>query len=148
MKSHEQVLLDKLRASGLEVIGVAGVVSPPSVGQAWKAVANFEVTPVAKTPLVGAGTAQRLNSLWLEHAEESGVIAEDGSFLVTVVSTGSHEIGWVRVRWTSDADVSRLVDDQEQVEFIGRSLSGHRLVGVTAEEYDYWVVSLPMAPPT
>lgn len=70
------------------------------------------------------------------------MLAEDDSFLITAVSTGSRDVGWVSVRWTPEVDVSRLVDDQGRVEFIARSLSGHHICGVTAEEYEYWIVSL------
>lgn len=39
---------------------------------------------------------------------------------------------------------SRLLDDQGRIEFIARSLPGGHICGVTAEEYDYWVVSLAL----
>ncbi|MET7734297.1 hypothetical protein ABZT02_23430 [Streptomyces sp. NPDC005402] len=147
MSQHEKVLLEKLQASGLEVIEITGNQSPPSVDQAWMTIANFEVRPTASTPLEGEGVASRLNSLWLRNARLSGVISEDGSFLITIVSTGSHEIGWVCVRWMPEFDVTRLIDDQGKVEFIARSISGHHVCGVTAEEYEYWIVSLDVSEP-
>ncbi|MEU5809921.1 hypothetical protein [Streptomyces sp. NPDC047718] len=55
--------------------------------------------------------------------------------------------GWSRAPrspWTRAADVSRLVDDQGRIEFIARSASGDHICGITAEEYDYWVVSLAL----
>ncbi|MFE3857333.1 hypothetical protein ACFXPN_40130 [Streptomyces griseorubiginosus] len=147
MSRHEKVLLEKLQASGLEVIEISDNQQFPSVDQAWMAIANFEVRPVASTPLEGEDTTSRLNSLWLQNARLSEVISEDGSFLITIVSTGSHEIGWVRVRWTPEFDVSRLIDDQGKVEFVARSISGHHICGVTAEEYEYWIVSLDVSEP-
>lgn len=147
MSRHEKVLLEKLQASGLEVIAISGNQSPPTVDQAWTAIANFEVRPVSSTALEGEDIASRLNSLWLQNARLSGVISEDDSFLITIVSTGSHEVGWVRVRWTVEFDVSRLIDDQGKVEFIARSISGHHICGVTAEEYEYWIVSLNVSEP-
>lgn len=82
--------------------------------------------------------------MWLDHARPGGVIGEDGTFLLTAVVTGSAAVGWVRVRLTGTADVSRLLDDQGRIEFIARSLPGGHICGVTAEEYDYWVVSLAL----
>ncbi|MEU4732294.1 hypothetical protein [Streptomyces sp. NPDC023588] len=48
------------------------------------------------------------------------------------------------MRLTDRADVARLVDDQGRIEFIARSRSGAHICGITAEEYDYWIVSLTL----
>ncbi|MER6911307.1 hypothetical protein ABT354_06515 [Streptomyces sp. NPDC000594] len=97
---------------------------------------------MATAPLSGPGRS--VHDLWLRHARDGGIFEEDGTFLVTAVTTGSHEVGWVSVALTATADVSRLRDDQNRIEFIARSNSGHAICGVTAEEYDYWVVSLSL----
>jgi hypothetical protein len=144
MDSRKMVLFEKIRASGLKVIGLCESASGITVDAAWRLIANFEVEPSATVPLEGDNTAPYMNRLWLQLAQDSGVIADDGSFLITVVTNGSRELGWVEVQLTPEADISRLRDDQGRVEFIARSQRGHYVCGVTAEEYDYWIVSLPV----
>ncbi|MCX5403314.1 hypothetical protein OHA37_05390 [Streptomyces sp. NBC_00335] len=142
MRTSEDALLDLIRSSGLEVEAVWGNDPGPSVDAAWRAVAGFGVEPSASVAL--EGDLGGVHELWLEHARRGDVIGEDGRFLLTAVVTGSSGVGWVRVRLTDTADVSRLVDDQGRVEFIARSRSGGRICGITAEEYDYWIVTLSL----
>lgn len=140
MPASEDNLIELIRSSGLAVEAVQGNEPGPSVDTAWRAMAGFGVEPSATLPL--KGELGGVHQLWLDHARLGGVIGEDGTFLITAVVTGSAAVGWVRVRLTDTADVSRLLDDQGRIEFIARSLSGGHICGVTAEEYDYWVVSL------
>ncbi|MFE1556557.1 hypothetical protein ACFW6V_16440 [Streptomyces sp. NPDC058734] len=143
MRTGEDGLLQLIRSSGLGVVAVHGNGPGPSVEAAWRAVAGFGVEPVAAFPLeADRGGVHRV---WLRHARQADVLDDEGAFLLTAVVTGSSAVGWVRVRLTGRADVSRLVDDQGRIEFIARSLSGHRICGITAEEYDHWVVSLDLA---
>ncbi|MFF3859515.1 hypothetical protein [Streptomyces sp. NPDC002209] len=142
MPTSEDNLIELIRGSGLEVDAVQGNEPGPSVDTAWRAMAGFGVEPSASLPL--KGELGGIHRLWLDHARHAGVVGEDGTFLLTAVVTGSSAVGWVRVRLTDTADVSRLVDDQGRIEFIARSPSGDHICGVTAEEYDYWVVSLDL----
>ncbi|WP_442807264.1 hypothetical protein [Streptomyces sp. NBC_01294] len=114
----------------------------PSVETAWRAMAGFGVEPSASFPL--KGDLGGVHQMWLEHARRADVIGVDGTFLLTAVVTGSSGVGWVRVRLTDSADVARLIDDQGRIEFIARSSSGDHICGITAEEYDYWIVSLTL----
>ncbi|GAA3378477.1 hypothetical protein [Streptomyces racemochromogenes] len=142
MRTGEEGLLELIRGSGLVVEAVLGDVPGPSVDVAWRAVAAVGVEPAAVFPLEGDHAG--VHALWLRHALQGDVIGDDGTFLLTAVVTGSAEVGWVRVRLGGSADVSRLVDDQGRIEFVARSRSGHRVCGITAEEYGHWVVSLDM----
>ncbi|OKK15637.1 hypothetical protein AMK16_27450 [Streptomyces sp. CB00455] len=142
MPTSEENLIELIRSSGLEVDAVQGNEPGPSVDTAWRAMAGFGVEPSATLPL--KGELGGVHQLWLDHARQGGVIGEDGTFLLTAVVTGSAAVGWVRGRLTDTADVSRLLDDQGRIEFIARSSSGRHICGVTAEEYDYWVVSLAL----
>ncbi|MCX4959215.1 hypothetical protein [Streptomyces virginiae] len=142
MRTSEDNLVELIRSSGLEVDMVQGNEPGPSVETAWRAMAGFDVGPSASFPL--KGDLGGVHQLWLEHARRADVIDEDGAFLLTAVVTGSSDVGWVRVRLTDSADVARLVDDQGRIEFIARSSSGDHICGITAEEYDYWVVSLTL----
>ncbi|WP_405439405.1 hypothetical protein OG373_19475 [Streptomyces avidinii] len=139
MRTSEDNLVELIRRSGLEVDTVQGNEPGPSVETAWRAMAGFGVEPRASFPL--EGDLGGVHLLWLEHARRAKVIDDDGTFLLTAVVTGSSEVGWVRVRLTDSADVARLVDDQGRIEFITRSGSGDHICGITAEEYDYWVIS-------
>ncbi|MEU3771979.1 hypothetical protein AB0F11_01945 [Streptomyces sp. NPDC032472] len=140
MRTSEDNLIALIRSSGFEVDAVQGNEPGPSVDMAWRAMAGFGVEPVASLPL--KGDLEGVHQRWLQRARQTEVFGEDGTFLLTAVVTGASEVGWVRVRLTDTADVSRLVDDQGRIEFIARSQSGHHLCGVTAEEYEYWLVSL------
>ncbi|MFD5412904.1 hypothetical protein [Streptomyces nojiriensis] len=142
MLTSEDRLIELIRSSGLEVDAVQGNDPGPSVTTAWRAMAGFGVEPRASFPL--KGDLRGVHRAWLEHARRAGVVGEDGTFLVTAVVTGSSDVGWVRVRLTGTADVSRLVDDQGRIEFIARSASGHHVCGVTAEEYDYWIAGMDL----
>ncbi|KPI20888.1 hypothetical protein OV450_7728 [Actinobacteria bacterium OV450] len=142
MPTSEHNLIELIRRSGLEVEAVEGNDLGPSVDAAWRAMAGFGVEPSATFPL--KGELGGVHQLWLDHARQTGVIGADGTFLLTAVVTGSAAVGWVRVRLTETADVSRLLDDQGRIEFIARSSSGGLICGVTAEEYDYWVVTLSL----
>ncbi|MFK0254654.1 hypothetical protein [Streptomyces sp. NPDC090445] len=142
MRTSADNLIEHLRGSGLAVDAVVGNGPGPSVEDAWRAMAGFEVEPSASFPLDADRAG--VHGLWLDHARRAGVVGDDGTFLITAVVTGSREVGWVRVRLTGAADVSRLVDDQGRIEFIARSASGDRVCGITAEEYGHWVVSLAL----
>ncbi|MFB6811692.1 hypothetical protein [Streptomyces sp. NPDC056387] len=142
MRTSEGNLVALIRDSGFEVDAVQGNEPGPSVDTAWRAMAGFGVEPVASFPL--KGDFEGIHQLWLQHACQTEVIGEDGAFLLTAVVTGASEVGWLRVRLTEAADVSRLVDDQGRIEFIARSQSGHRICGITAEEYEFWLVSLDL----
>ncbi|MFI5544776.1 hypothetical protein ACIA6E_13490 [Streptomyces sp. NPDC051815] len=142
MRTSEDNLVELIRSSGLEVDTVQGNEPGPSVETAWRAMAGFGVEPSASFPL--KGDFGGVHQMWLEHARRADVIDDDGTFLLTAVVTGSSEVGWVRVRLTDSADVARLVDDQGRIEFIARSSSGDHICGITAEEYDYWIVSLTL----
>ncbi|MER6316644.1 hypothetical protein ABT237_23200 [Streptomyces sp. NPDC001581] len=142
MRTSEDNLVELIRSSGLEVDTVQGNEPGPSVETAWRAMAGFGVEPSASFPL--KGDLGGVHQMWLEHARRADVIDDDGTFLLTAVVTGSSEVGWVRVRLTDSADVARLVDDQGRIEFIARSSSSDHICGITAEEYDYWIVSLTL----
>ncbi|MFH7599668.1 hypothetical protein WDV06_31900 [Streptomyces racemochromogenes] len=142
MRTSKDSLLELIRNSGLEVKSVQGNDPGPTVETAWRAMAGFGVEPKASVPL--KGDLREVHGLWLDYARQGNVIADDGTFLVTAVVTGSSEIGWVLVRLTDTTDVSRLIDDQGRIEFISRSTSGRHICGVTAEEYDYWIIALDL----
>ncbi|MEU7605559.1 hypothetical protein AB0B78_29245 [Streptomyces sp. NPDC040724] len=145
MCTSEDDLVALIRCSGLDVVTVQGNEPGPSVETAWRAMAGFGVEPSASFPLKGdLGGVRGVHRLWLEHARRADVIDEDGTFLLTAVVKGSSDVGWVRVRLADGADVARLVDDQGRIEFIARSGSGDHICGITAEEYDHWIVSLPL----
>ncbi|MFF3685471.1 hypothetical protein [Streptomyces sp. NPDC002187] len=136
--------MNRIRESGLEVLETQGSVPGVTIEEAGRAMSNFEVEPVATVPLNSEETASEVTRLWMQHARSAGVFAADGSFLIATFETESRTTGWVRVRLSPRTDVSFLTDDQKRIEFVARSISGHHICGVTAEEYDYWVVSLPM----
>ncbi|MFD4141489.1 hypothetical protein [Streptomyces sp. NPDC058572] len=136
--------MSRIRESCFEVLKTQGSVPGITIEEAGRAMANFEVAPVATVPLDSEETTSEVNRLWMQHARSAGVFAADGSFLIATFETESRTTDWVRVRLGPRTDVSILTDDQKRIEFVARSISGHHICGVTAEEYDYWVVSLPV----
>ncbi|MFC7306297.1 hypothetical protein ACFQVC_18995 [Streptomyces monticola] len=139
MTQAEQALKEKIRSGNLEVVEIYRNQTGPTIEQAWMKMANIDVEPVDTVPLSSSDLAQ-ITQLWLNRAQAGGIIEDDGTFLLTAVTTGSSGVGWVRVRLTPDTDMSRLTDDRGNIEFIARSSDGKSICGVTSEEYDYWVV--------
>jgi hypothetical protein len=135
-------LLKKLQDASLEILEVPGIIPlGPTVSQAWQSVAG-DVEPTAALPFSSPG--RDIHTQWLHHARQAGIFDDEETFLVTVVTTGSHRVGWIHVKITPETDFSRLRDDQDCIEFIACSNSGDTICGVTAEEYDYWIVTFPI----
>ncbi|WP_405135693.1 hypothetical protein [Nocardia sp. NBC_01388] len=131
--------LQKIEASGLVAMELNAATSEPTVVQASLVIASGQIRPVATAPL-GSASAD-ITDLWLRHAREAGVFAEDGSFLITpAVTVKGQELGWVRTALSEDLDVTQLVDDQGRIEFVTRSNDGRVVSGITTEEGGHWIV--------
>ncbi|WP_438486878.1 hypothetical protein [Streptomyces sp. S186] len=145
MNRAEQILIEKLESAHLEVIDICGNTSSPTVDEAWRKMANVNTLPSATVPCSLKESHAEVNRIWFDQVESGGIFGPSGSFLVTAVTTGSGDVGWVRVQCTEGTDMSRLTDDQDGIEFIARSEDGSSICGVTTEEYDYWIVNTSFA---
>ncbi|MGP3981416.1 hypothetical protein [Streptomyces sp. KR80] len=139
-----EILIRKLQSSRLEVLEIQGNQPGPTVDDAWTVVANINISPKAKAPRDHVGR-ESVNTVWQSQAESAGVFSTNGEFLITAVTTGCSQVGWVRVRRTPEIDVSALTDDQGGIEFIALSPDRQTLCAVTTEEYEYWIVSESMS---
>ena len=83
---------------------------------------------------------ERVDHAWFSRASENSLFAAGGEFFISVGGAGSLELGWVCVRWLKGVQMaSRLMQGDGNLEFLGMSVSGRYVCGVTTEESDYWV---------
>ncbi|MFE3938256.1 hypothetical protein ACFXPJ_31975, partial [Streptomyces goshikiensis] len=86
MPSSVDTLFELIRSSGLDLDAVQGNEPGPSVETAWRAMAGFDVEPIASLPL--KGELSGVHQLWLDHARQAGVGGAYGSVPRTPGGTG------------------------------------------------------------
>ncbi|MFF9086893.1 hypothetical protein ACF1BE_10840 [Streptomyces sp. NPDC014991] len=120
---------------GLAVIGTFSG-SGPGVTEAFRRVVHVEARPVETIPRDTPDLAARVNETWTRHARETGVLAEDDSFL----AAGGLEHGWFHVRLTSATNIFFLQDPEGDLLFVARDLSGQKVRAVSREGSEYWIL--------
>ncbi|MDN3265458.1 hypothetical protein QWJ26_37780 [Streptomyces sp. CSDS2] len=131
----------RFEGASLEVLGPFPG-SGPSVAEAFRRVMHVEAKPAEKIARDTPDIADKITEAWAARARNSGVLGDDGTFLVA----GSLEYGWVRVRLTREADIHSLHDSDGDLLFIARSLSGHRVCAVSREGSEYWILEEEFLP--
>lgn len=118
---------------------------------AWRPVISAGARPaVAVVVDELADPVGEINAQWFQLAVRTGVIGEDGEFLIDVAGnrTGSRPRQWTRVRLTEPGqprswDLAGVLGERPgQPEFVTLSVDGEALLGVTTEEYEVWLVSV------
>ncbi|MEU7559213.1 hypothetical protein [Streptomyces eurythermus] len=137
---HEEVRR-RLENASLEVLGPFSGPGP-SVAEAFRRVMHVEAKPAEKIPCDTPDIADKINEAWDARARNSGVLGEDGTFLVA----GSLKYGWVRVRLTMESCLHSMHDSDGDLLFIARSLSGHRVCAVSREGSEYWILEEEFLP--
>jgi hypothetical protein len=133
--------LQKVAASGLEVLNDSVPAGIPTALQALQKVVNMEVEPVAKVAVNLSNASAEVDRQWLLHAKRSALFADDDSFLIAAPIAEHPGFDWVRVRWTDGASpAQKLVQEDGTVEFLAMALDGLSVCAITEEEYDYWIV--------
>ncbi|SDH88991.1 hypothetical protein SAMN05192558_103457 [Actinokineospora alba] len=127
-----------LRSAGFEVVGTVESAGGLLPEQAWRRVINLDVVPVAE---VDDDDLDRVDAEWRGLADESGLFADDGSFLISPPGPGAMRLPWVRVRLTAATKLAgQLHASPGQPEFVTAALDGHVVLGVTSEEHGVWLV--------
>jgi len=141
--------VELLQRAGLEVVGDRRIeqVLPPRA--AWRPVISGEATPTVTVRGELPGLITALNEQWHRLAVGSGIIGEDGVFLIDVAGnwTGCAPRRWTRVKLTDRWDLAGVLGKRPgRPEFVTVSTDGRALLGVTAEEDEVWLVALDRIP--
>ncbi|MFJ7159045.1 hypothetical protein ACIQUQ_29435 [Streptomyces sp. NPDC101118] len=107
----------------------------PPYAQAFTAVVNVEVVPVARVSRAGTGATAAADRLWLEHARAEAVLDDQDRFLVH-----GADRDWVQVRLTADTALSAALPPGTGSMAIAMSTDGRRLCALTEEDDEYWIV--------
>lgn len=131
----------RIERSGLETLGEVASAALVDTGLAWRLIAGLEATVRVPIRSGGQELAQRVDAAWLEQARTHGVIDADGTFLIAA----GYEKPWLKVRWTDRTRLAaNLTSDANprpgEGEFVTLAEDGSVLCGVTAEEYDVWII--------
>ena len=131
----------RIERSGLEILGPVESDALVDIGRAWRLVAGLQAT--VRVPIAGGGEdlARRVDAAWLEQARVHGVIGDDRSFLIAA----GYAEPWLKVRWTDRTRLAATLTSASnplpgEAEFVTLAEDGSVLCGVTAEEYDVWVI--------
>ncbi|MBM9508671.1 PE-PGRS family protein [Streptomyces sp. KK5PA1] len=145
MTHRRDRLVELLQRAGLEVVGDrrAEEVLPPKA--AWRMVIPGEAVPTVAVPEDLPDLGTELNAQWHRLAAGSGILGEDGVFLIDVAGhwTAGAPRNWTRVRLTDPWDLAGVLKQQpEHAEFVTVSTDGSALIGVTVEEREIRLIVL------
>jgi len=132
----------RLEAAGFVVIeALYRSTDIPEESVAWRRVTSSLAKPNYTVPH-GAGDGLRgLEANWRRIAIECGAVAADGRVLVSLTKLGSGGGGWTLVSLPQEPiDMSRLGPHSNEPEFVAMSTTGNLICGVTAEEYEMWII--------
>ncbi|MGW3305575.1 hypothetical protein ACWDG9_03180 [Streptomyces sp. NPDC001073] len=131
-------IVSRLQNAGLEVITPFVGTEGPSAEQAFQRVVHVDAKPTERITISAANANLQVNSSWRSQALRAGVISDDGSFLVAV----GIKHPWVQVRLTETTDISATGGADDELLFVARSVTGHRVCAATTEEDEYWILVL------
>jgi hypothetical protein len=130
----EEVLI----GAGLVVLGQVDpdvVMSPQRV---WSAVARLSVQPTAT---VAGDDLDSLDQRWFSLAEQNGVVARDGTFLVSLGGVG--DLVWIRVKRVGVVTLAQsIARTGRDPEFVAMNIGGDFVCAVTSEEYEAWIICM------
>lgn len=138
-------MMDRLRAAGLEVLespyAAPGI---PSCMAAWRPVISALAQPTCRIAHDEEDAPARVEREWRRLLVEHRVVTDDGRLLVSLSGRGGD---WALVRLPHEpVRLGELGPDPGQPEFVAMSVAGDAVCGVTAEEYDMWVICTRPAP--
>ncbi|MFI9010945.1 hypothetical protein ACIGNX_27275 [Actinosynnema sp. NPDC053489] len=130
-----------LTAAGLEVLGTRDLAGDLAPAEAWRRVVSGAARPEVEVPDDTADVDARVDAEWRELARRHGVLAEDGTFLISPPGPGAFTAPWTAVRLTDHTRLARhLTANPDEPEFVTASADGSAVLGVTTEEYAVWLV--------
>lgn len=137
MGGHESVL----RSAGLEVLGTSASAGGLLPEQAWKRIISLGAAPTVEIDDQDDDYLDRADAEWRRLADEHGLLAADGTFLISPSGLGAMSLPWVVVRLTTTARLAEhLCVNPGEPEFVTAARDGHLILGVTSEERGVWLV--------
>src|SRR4051794_18889522 len=128
-----------LAAAGLEVLATVDLAGDLAPADAWRRVISGATRPTVEIP--DDADDVRVDAEWRELALRHGVLADDGTFLISPPGPGAFTAPWTAVRLTEHAHLARhLTANPGEPEFVTASADGTVVLGVTTEEYAVWLV--------
>ncbi|MBQ0981180.1 MULTISPECIES: hypothetical protein [Micromonospora] len=112
----------------------------PSEQEAWKSVVSSPASPGWSVALAAVDAVEQVERRWRRLVHERGLTSGDGTLLIGLTGH-SDERRWVAVRLPDGPlALDALGPNPGEPEFVAMSLAGDAVCGVTAEEYELWVV--------
>jgi hypothetical protein len=145
MTGGRDKLIELLQSAGLEIAGDwrAEEVLPPRA--AWRPIISGEAKPSVAVRGDLPDPVTEINAQWHRLAAGSGIIGEDGVFLIDVAGnwTGCAPRRWTRVKLIEQWDLAGVLGERPgQPEFVTLSMDGDTLLGVTTEEDEVWLIAV------
>ncbi|WP_190822124.1 hypothetical protein [Saccharopolyspora pogona] len=140
-KLTEATRAEILQSAGLSPIltAKASPTVPPKT--AWNLVTNLDTQPTLVIDDSIEDYLDQVNQEWDRVARENELIADDGSFLISISGPGSFDLPWASVRATPQLQLAqKLISFPGQPEFVTMSNDSHVVCGVTSEENGIWIV--------
>ncbi|MFF5075294.1 hypothetical protein ACFY2R_29945 [Micromonospora olivasterospora] len=107
---------------------------------AWKPIVSSLARPEWSVALTANDAVEQVERQWRRLVHERGLASGDGTLLISLTRQDD-DGGWVVVRLPDGPLVlDALGPNPGEPEFVAMSLVGDVVCGVTAEEYELWVV--------
>lgn len=128
-----------LARAGLALLGSAGTAE--DVQSAWKAFISVDAEPwIRISDALDEASGTVLEQAWIVVARQMGVISGGGEFLLTVEGKGTFGKPWLHVRTQGSPTIRDLGPYSGQPGFIASNLDRSATVGVSTEEYEFWIL--------
>ena len=130
---------ETLARAGLTLLGEAGTAEDAQ--SAWRVFVSMDAEPSVRiSDELGEISGAVLDQVWSVVARQTGVISDDGEFLLSVSGVGAAQRPWLHVRADGIPSVRELGPNPGEPEFVASSLDRSATVGVTTEEYEIWIL--------
>lgn len=125
--------------AGLTLLGEAGTAE--DVRSVWRMHASASAEPSVRiSDELGEVSGAVLDQAWMVVARQTGVISDDGEFLLSVSGVGAFDRPWLHVRADGIPSVRELGPNPGEPEFVASSLDRSVTVAVSTEEYEVWIL--------
>lgn len=132
----------RIKAAGFDVIDAQYQLEGlPSEMAAWKPVISSLARPDHVVPYSEDDALTKVEGHWQRLARQNHVVGPDNTLLVSLTRRRADSGGWVRVALPAGrVDLDKLGPNPGEPEFVAMSMDGSAVCGVTAEEYELWIV--------
>lgn len=136
------MIRSRLEAAGFQVVEASGVAEGlPSEQAAWKPVVSSLARPEWSVALGVDDALEQVERQWRRLVNERLLPSGAGTLLISLTRQDDDDEGWALVRLPDrPLTLDALGPHPGEPEFVAMSLRGDVVCGVTAEEYELWVV--------